>query len=116
MLDVRRYQFGLLGHIDLRGTKTTAADLRVVRQLGVSQDKFENSELVFVPWNFPAVAKVLAEPDWLAHGWLNLVHSAIAAFGSGREQLYELLGERTSHAARQGDAGVGQGTDRAQRA
>ncbi|MBD7919951.1 hypothetical protein H9657_16895 [Cellulomonas sp. Sa3CUA2] len=93
MWDLRRYQFGLLGHVDLEGSGITAADIVLARRHGLAQDKFENSRLVVIPWTLDSVAKVLAEDDWVAHGWLNLVHSAISTFGARAEQMYELLGQ-----------------------
>lgn len=91
MLDVRRYQFGLLGHVDLAGTGITAADIVLARRHGLAQDKFENSELVCVPWRLDDVAAVLAQESWVAHGWLNLVHSAISDLGPRASRLYSLL-------------------------
>lgn len=95
MFDVRRYQFGLLGHIDLTGTGITAADIIVARRIGLAKDRFENSEIVTVPWKFDAVFSKISEPDWVAHGWMNLLHSAIASFAPRADELYRLLGEKT---------------------
>lgn len=92
MFDVRRYQFGLLGHIDLTGTGITAADVVLARRHGLAQDKFENGELVLVPWELGHVAAVLQEPSWVAHGWLNLLHSAVGAFRARGSDLYRLVG------------------------
>jgi hypothetical protein len=97
MFDVRRYQFGLLGHIDLSRTDITAADISVARMHGIAKDKFENSEIVAVPWDYEHVLAKLTEHDWVAHGWMNLLHSAIAEFTPRSEELYRLLGE-TAHA------------------
>lgn len=92
MFDVRRYQFGLLGHIDLAGSGITAADVLLARRHGLAQDKFENGSLSLVPWEFDEVVAALNEPDWVAHGWLNLLHSAVGAFGSRSADLYRLVG------------------------
>jgi len=92
MFDVRRYQFGLLGHIDLAGSGITAADILLARRHGLAQDKFENSSLFLIPWKFDEVVAALNEPDWVAHGWLNLLHSAVGAFGARSTDLYRLVG------------------------
>lgn len=94
MFDMRRYQFGLLGHIDLSGTGITAADVVMARKLGLSKDRFENSHVEVIPWRFVDVMSKLKEPDWIAHGWLNLAHSAIASFTPHADALSALLGER----------------------
>jgi len=93
MLDVRRYQFGLLGHIDLKGTGITAADIAGARIAGQSKDKQENRSIEMVPWKFEPVMQKLREPDWIAHGWLNLVLSASAAFPHKTAEFQGLLGE-----------------------
>ena len=92
MFDVRRYQFGLLGHVDLRGTGITAADIVVARKLGLSKDKFENSEVIAIPWDFESVVEKLKEQNWVAHGWLNLLHSAMSSFSPRAAELHQLFG------------------------
>ena len=99
MLDVRRYQFGLLGHIDLKGTGITGADIAGARITGQSKDKLENRSVEMVPWTFEAVMQKLREPDWIAHGWLNLVLSATTGFPHKAAELQKLLGEHSNHEA-----------------
>lgn len=92
MFDVRRYQFGLLGHIDLTGSGISAADIMLARRHGFAQDKFENTDLLLVPWEFDAVVEVLSRPEWVAHGWLNLLHSAVSSFSARSSDIYRLVG------------------------
>ena len=106
MFDMRRYQFGMLGHIDLRGTGITAADAVLARKLGLSKDKFENSRLEIIPWRFTDVMIKLNEPNWVAHGWLNLLHSAIASFTPHSNALYALMGETTLSRSSSGKVAV----------
>ncbi len=94
MFDVRRYQFGLLGHVDLRGTGITAADIIAARQSGLSKDRFENSKLECIDWELQTVLNKLREPDWIAHGWLNLVNSAIAKLADNAKQIADLQDTR----------------------
>ncbi|WP_427018898.1 hypothetical protein ACQCSX_10365 [Pseudarthrobacter sp. P1] len=95
MLDVRRYQLGLLGHVNLRNTGITAAQILNARRLGTAQDKFENRTIEEIPWTYEAVVEKLAEPNWIAHGWLNLLLSAVESFAPKTDELYRMLGERT---------------------
>lgn len=95
MLDMRRYQFGLLGHIDLRGSRTSAAHVQRARMLGNAKDKSENARLSFIDWTYEDVRSKLLETEWIAHGWLNLILSAIQHFPSHRDELSDLLTDRT---------------------
>ena len=93
IMDLRRYHCGLLGHIDLRDSGITAADLLAARQLALAKDRFENTELRLVPWRYPDVLALLHEPGWIAHGWLNLLLSAISTWGRRSPDLLRLLGD-----------------------
>lgn len=93
MFDVRRYQFGLLGHIDLKGTGIEASTFHAFRKTGLAQDKFENSTMVTIPWRFEPVFEKLSEPGWIEHGWLNLLLSAMEAFPRRRVELARLYGD-----------------------
>ncbi len=99
MYDVRRYQLGLLGHIDLRGTPDVGGQFTVERILkryaaGQMKDKFENRSLHEFSWNVKTVDGLVREPDWIAHGRLNLVMSAIHDFGPHAEYLIDFLNEK----------------------
>jgi len=94
MLDVRRYQFGLLGHVDLQGTGIEAATVVAYRQTGLSKDRFENDRIELVDWNLDAVIPYLKQKDWVAHGWLNLFHSVVSTFDISPEKLHEILAEK----------------------
>lgn len=92
--DVTRYQFGLLGHIDLQGTTITADRVLAARKLALGRDKVENTHLEVIDFNAREVKRVLREDNWLAHGWVNLVLSAIHAMRSQEEEFTTLLHAR----------------------
>jgi len=78
ILDVDRYQWGLLAHLDLRGTEITSTAIRLSRNIGAAHDDWESSEIKFIPFTDSAdeVIQELREgADWLAHGLLNLALS-----------------------------------------
>jgi hypothetical protein len=104
MFDMRRYQFGLLGHIDLRGTDYDAAGVVAARQGGLPRDKKENDRIEVVDWDIDTVRGLLDEPDWIAHGWLNLLLSAVAAFPRHSAELVQLLGGFTESERAREDA------------
>ncbi len=104
IFDLRRYQFGLLGHIDLSSTRISAADIIEARQVGLPRDKAESTSLTVVDWTYPAVRELLAEPAWIAHGWLNLLLSAIESFPRHAEALGHILSERTESFTARADA------------
>ena len=92
IFDVRRYQFGLLGHVDLRGSGIDAARILSSRRTGRARDKAENVHVAVVPWTAPAVLEMLRDPlDWIAHGWLNLALSAVESFRGDHEAFEQLL-------------------------
>jgi hypothetical protein len=95
--DVTRYQFGLLGHIDLAGTDITADRIMAARKLGLGKDKVENTHLEVIDFNPREVKKVLRDENWLAHGWVNLVLSAIHAMRSDQAEFTTLLHSRGGH-------------------
>ena len=94
MFDMRRYQFGLLVHIDLSGTGITAAEVVAARKLGLSKDRFENTEIEIIPWTFDDVVIKLKEQDWIAHGWINLLYSAISSFNPPVKEIHKLITDR----------------------
>lgn len=80
ILDVDRYQWGLLAHLDLRDTEITSTEIRVGCTLGAAHDGWESSQIRFIPFTNSA-DEVLAElsraNEWSAHGLLNLALSAV---------------------------------------
>lgn len=88
ILDVTRYEWGLLGHVDLRGTDFTDGVFRMQRGVGMSSDNWESDELTLRPWNIESALDLLeSDNDWVGHGYLNLLLSAIHRFPRCREQL-----------------------------
>jgi hypothetical protein len=78
MLDVDLYQWGLLAHLDLDGTRITSDTIRISRNLGAAPDDWEAAEIWTLPFSNSADS-VLAElkhpRPWIAHGLLNLALS-----------------------------------------
>ena len=87
-LDVNRYQWAALGHVDLSHTEITEAVIRQARAIGTAQDKFETTELIFLPCTLDAVLEELTKnTDWIAHGWTNLLNSAILIWPKEAERI-----------------------------
>jgi hypothetical protein len=88
ILDVTRYEWALLGHVDLRGTDFTDGVFRMQRGIGMSSDDWESDELTLRPWNIESALDLLvSDDDWVGHGYLNLLLSAIHRFPRRREKL-----------------------------
>ena len=94
MLDATRYQWALLGHVDLSDTEWDAARVLSARAVGRAIDNWETDRLRAVPFTLDDVLRELEEPDtWIAHGWVNLLLSAMYSFTSGHDRLLTLLTE-----------------------
>lgn len=92
VLDATRYQWALLGHVDLSQTGLRAADVLARRATGLSPDAWENSRIFAIPFTPTDVLEALREADqWIAHGWLNLLLSALSAFPERQSDLLDLL-------------------------
>lgn len=76
--DVTRYEWALLGHVNLTQTKWTNAVIQGARKLGVAPDDWETNKLTFVPLDRKSIEKVLEDDsDWVGHGYINLLLSAV---------------------------------------
>jgi hypothetical protein len=98
ILDVTRYQWGALGHVDLSGTSLTSHYVRQARALGKAKDDWESSELIMVDYTLPDVLARLTQPDtqWVAHGWVNLACTALTCWPTESERIVSALLERSS--------------------
>lgn len=86
--DAGRYQWALLGHVDLRGTNWTAAAIRAARGVGVARDAWEAERIWPEPFTPRRVLELLTDREpWIAHGWLNLLLSGIYAFPDKQTHL-----------------------------
>lgn len=93
--DVARYEWALLGHVDLTGTEWTSAAFRHARMLGVAPDYWETSNIEFIPFNAEAVQEALQDDsNWVGHGYVNLLLSALHRMPGHRSTLLS-----TAHAA-----------------
>jgi len=62
--------------------------IRQARAIGTAQDKFETTEFIFIPCTLDAVLEELTgNTDWIAHGWANLLHSAILIWPQEAERI-----------------------------
>ena len=94
MLDATRYQWALLGHVDLTDTEWDAARVLSARAVGRAVDNWETDRIRAIPFTLDDVLRELENPDtWIAHGWVNLLLSAMYAFKSGHDRLLTLLTE-----------------------
>lgn len=81
ILDVARYEWGLLCHIDLRGTPWTTRRIRTQRALGIAPDDWETDRVMAHDFTATEVQKLLLQPEaWVPHGYVNLGLSAIYRF------------------------------------
>lgn len=86
--DVTRYEWALLGHVNLAGTEWTSEAFMDARKLGMAADSWETSGLEFIPMTPDAVQKVLCDDsDWVGHGYMNLLLSSVHRFKSHRAVL-----------------------------
>jgi hypothetical protein len=83
--DVTRYEWALLGHVNLTQTEWTNASFIDARKLGMGPDDWESHSLEFIPLTRAAVEEALRDDsDWVGHGYMNLVLSS----------MHRLRGER----------------------
>lgn len=86
--DVTRYEWALLGHVNLTGTTWTDQAIQDRRRLGLSADDWESSKIDFVRMSSVAVARELQDDsNWVGHGYMNLLLSAIYRLKTDRERL-----------------------------
>lgn len=95
ILDADRYQWAFLAHVDLSRTVEpspwTAARVRLARVTGRAADKWENGSIRTVPFSAERVQHELLDPQgWIAHGWVNLLLTAMAAFEHQRDAFLDL--------------------------
>ncbi|WP_104166079.1 hypothetical protein [Arthrobacter sp. SX1312] len=83
--DVTRYEWALLGHVNLTQTQWTNASFIHARKFGMGPDDWESSSLEFIPMEKAAVEEALRDDsDWVGHGYVNLLLSS----------MHRLRGER----------------------
>jgi len=76
--DVSRYEWALLGHVDLTQTEWTNAAFVHARKLGMGPDDWESSSLEFIPMTKAAIEDALrSDHDWVGHGYVALVLSSV---------------------------------------
>jgi hypothetical protein len=76
--DVTRYEWALLGHVNLTGTPWTNAEFINARRFGMSPDDWESDSISFLPVAPKAIEEALRDDsDWVGHGYMNLVLSAL---------------------------------------
>lgn len=88
--DVSRYEWALLGHVNLSRTPWTEQKIRDARRLGTSPDDWESSDLRFVPFTRASLTKELKDDkDWVGHGYLNLLLSGMFRLRRDSKALFE---------------------------
>lgn len=102
--DVTRYEWALLGHVNLTRTKWTDGAFLNARKFGMGADDWESSELSFVPLTRSGVIEALKDDsEWVGHGYVNLLLSAMhrlrldrAALLDAARSSIEARGERVT--------------------
>lgn len=93
--DTTRYEWALLGHVNLTGTEWTSSSFRHARLLGIAPDSWETSNIEFIPFDAEAVQEALQDDsNWVGHGYVNLLLSALHRMPGHRSTLLS-----TAHAA-----------------
>ena len=79
ILDVDRYEWGLLAHIDLRDTMWTRREINIARSQGAARDADEFTDLKYLPFDDSSevVLQCGQAQEWIPHGLLNLVGTAV---------------------------------------
>ncbi len=76
--DVTRYEWALLGHVNLTQTDWTNAAFVQARKWGMGPDDWETNSLQFIPMTRADVEEALRDDsDWVGHGYINLVLSSM---------------------------------------
>jgi len=94
VLDVDRYQWGLLAHLNLEETDITSAAIRMARNLGAATDDWEASDISFIPFKDSAtevISELINPNSWVSHGLLNLALSAIHRHPTKARQIRSAL-------------------------
>lgn len=94
ILDVDTYQWGLMAHLDLQGTRYTSDAIRGLRNLGAAADDWEASSVRFIEFALGthAVLGEIADADaWVPHGLLNLALSSIVRHPSQARHIRDAL-------------------------
>lgn len=101
ILDVHRYEWAMLGHVDLRGTELSASAIASKRAVGRAPDDWETDHLEFVPFRpEEVVARLLGGDEWVPHGLVNLALSGVHRFQSRGDEIVRALAQRGAGEAR----------------
>lgn len=94
ILDVDNYQWGLLAHLDLRGTVYTSHYLQGLRNVGAAADDWEASEVRFIEFGKNPngiLLEIENSTTWVPHGLLNVALSTIVRHPSYANPVYNAL-------------------------
>lgn len=104
ILDASRYQWAVLGHIDLRERGVLASDVIEARMASAAEDWWENSKIFPIDCVPNVILEKLKNPAaWIAHGWVNLILSSAIMFPDHQSDFLSLLfseSPRESHNCR----------------
>jgi hypothetical protein len=88
--DVTRYEWALLGHVNLTQTRWTNAYFIQARKFGLGPDDWESNGLEFLPMTRGAVEDALRDDsDWVGHGYMNLVLSSMHRLRNDRGAILD---------------------------
>jgi hypothetical protein len=100
ILDVDRYQWGLLAHLNLEDTNITSTAIRIARNLGAAPDDWEASDIWTLPFSAsagPVIAEISRPGPWVAHGLLNLALSAAHRHPASANDIRAALASHHRH-------------------
>lgn len=93
ILDVDRYEWALLGHLDLGPSGITSTQIIQMRNLGMAPDGWEASDIRFIDFTHKDISSVERELEnhsqWIPHGLVNLALTAIYCFPLKAQQIYQ---------------------------
>lgn len=92
ILDVDRYEWALLGHIDLSDTPIHSGEIRALRNVGMAADDWESSEIEFIDFSAEGVLQEIdRQEEWIPHGLMNLALSYIHRHPSHADTIRRAL-------------------------
>jgi hypothetical protein len=92
VLDVDRYEWALLGHLDLRESGITSSTIRPMRNAGMAAGDWEASEVDFVDFTRVGVLELIrAQDQWIPHGLVNVALSYMHRDPASARRIIEAL-------------------------
>jgi len=92
VLDVDRYEWALLAHLNLRQAGITSGSIRAMRNTGMAPDDWEASEVFFTDFTREGVLELISDQsNWIPHGLVNVALSYIYRDPSSASRIVQAL-------------------------